>query len=268
MRSPQLDRNLRVIVIDDSESIHEDFRKILTGNDSLVKSDKLEEALFGNAVETKREVGFSVDSAYQGQEGLEVVQKASQDGKPYAMAFIDVRMPPGWDGIETTARIWAIDPDLQVVICTAYSDYSWGEMIDRLGHSDKLLILKKPFDNVEVLQLATALTEKWHLTRQARWQMADLEKLVSERTAKLTAANSALTEALANVKELSGLVPICGYCKKIRTDQDYWQSVEQYIAEHTKARFTHGICPRCLEKQLREIERMSSEAVTHEQPPT
>jgi CheY-like chemotaxis protein len=268
MRSPQPDRNLRVIVIDDSKSIHEDFRKILTGHDSLEKSDKMEEALFGRAVEPMRKVGFSVDSAYQGQEGLEAVQKAVQDGKPYAMAFIDVRMPPGWDGIETTARIWAIDPDLQVVICTAYSDYSWDEMIDRLGHSDQLLILKKPFDNVEALQLTAALTEKWRLTRHVRWQMADLENLVVERTSKLTAANSALTEALANVKELSGLVPICGYCKKIRTDQNYWQSVEQYIAEHTKASFTHGICPACFEKYMRDIERISSEAVTHEQPPT
>jgi CheY-like chemotaxis protein len=257
MKNPQLDRNPRVIVIDDSESIHEDFRKILAGYDSLEKSDEMEETLFGKRAETVREVGFSVDSAYQGQEGLEVVQRAFQDGKPYAMAFIDVRMPPGWDGIETTARLWEIDPDLQVVICTAYSDYSWDEMIDRLGHSDKLLILKKPFDNVEALQLATALTEKWHLTRQARWQMADLEKLIGERTAKLTAANSELTEALANVKELSGLVPICGDCKKIRNDQDYWQSVEQYIGEHTKARFTHGICPTCLEKYMRDMERMS-----------
>jgi CheY-like chemotaxis protein len=257
MGNPRLDRNPRVIVIDDSVSIHEDFRKILAGYDSFEESDKMEEALFGKAVETVRKVGFSVDSAFQGQEGLELVKKAFQNGKPYAMAFIDVRMPPGWDGIETIARIWEIDPDLQVVICTAYSDYSWDEMIDRLGHSDKLLILKKPFDNVEALQLATALTEKWHLTRQARWQMADLEKIIGERTAKLTAANSELSEALANVKELSGLVPICGDCKKIRNDQDYWQSVEQYIGEHTNARFTHGICPTCLEKYMRDMERMS-----------
>jgi hypothetical protein len=121
-----------------------------------------------------------------------------------------------------------------------------------------LLILKKPFDNVEAVQLATALTEKWHLTQQARFQMADLEGLVQERTAKLTAANSELTKALASVKELSGLVPICGYCKKIRDDHDYWHSVEQYITEHTHARFTHGICPACLAKQMREIELLTS----------
>jgi CheY-like chemotaxis protein len=256
MKPPQLESNLRVLVIDDIPSIHADFRKILRAADGRGKSDALEEALFGMETETPYATAFEVDSAYQGQEGLEAVQKASRDGKPFAMAFIDVRMPPGWDGIETTAKIWAIDPDLQVVICTAYSDYSWSEMIGRLGHSDKLLILKKPFDNVEALQLATALTEKWHLTQQARFRMAGLEGIVEERTAKLTAANSELTNALANVKELSGLVPICGYCKRIRDDHDYWHSVEQYITDHSEAHFTHGICPICFEKQMREIDRM------------
>ncbi len=76
------------------------------------------------------------------------------------MAFVDVRMPPGWDGVETTARIWEKYSDLQVVICTAYSDYSWEDMLKRLGYSDRLVILKKPFDTIEVLQLAISMTEK------------------------------------------------------------------------------------------------------------
>ena len=70
--------------------------------------------------------GFEIDLALQGKEGLQRVQQALAEGRPYAMAFIDVRMPPGWDGIETTGRIWRVDPDLQVVICTACSDYPWG----------------------------------------------------------------------------------------------------------------------------------------------
>jgi signal transduction histidine kinase/DNA-binding response OmpR family regulator len=122
------------------------------------------------------------------------------------MAFMDVRMPPGWDGIETTEKCWAADPDLQVVICTAYSDYSWGEMIGRLGQSDRLVILKKPFDNVEALQLATALTEKWRLARQAKTELAALERMVEQRTAELRAAkeaaeiaNRAKSEFVANM---------------------------------------------------------------------
>jgi len=183
-----LEKNLRVLVIDDNRSIHSDFRKILEDSDQTDKAATMEAALFGSAPAARRPVTFDLDSAYQGQEGLELVKIALQEGRPYAMAFMDVRMPPGWDGIETTARIWEIDPDLQVVICTAYSDYSWDKMGEKLGQSDRLLILKKPFDNVEALQLATTLTEKWHLTQQARFQRADLERLVDERTRELRAA--------------------------------------------------------------------------------
>jgi CheY-like chemotaxis protein len=262
MISPVIEKNLRVIVIDDNRSIHEDFRKILTGSAGLGRAEEMENALFGQTADASRAVAFEVDSAYQGQEGFEMVKRARDESRPYAMAFMDVRMPPGWDGIETTARIWAIDPDLQVVICTAYSDYSWSEMIERLGYSDKLLILKKPFDNIEALQLASALTEKWHLSQRAGLQMAVLERLVEERTLKLTKANSALTDALANVKELTGLVPICGHCKKVRDDHDFWTTVEKYITDRTKAKFTHSLCPACLEKQLREIDAMPSEHIS------
>ena len=87
------------------------------------------------------------------------------------MAFVDVRMPPGWDGIETIARIWEVDPELQVVVCTAYSDYSWEDMRAKVGQPDSLLVLKKPFDNIEVQQIAHALTKKWLLNSQSRLQI-------------------------------------------------------------------------------------------------
>ena len=111
------------------------------------------------------------------------------------MAFVDVRMPPGWDGVETTARIWQKYPDLQVVICTAYSDYSWEDMLKRLGYSDRLVILKKPFDNIEALQLAISMTEKWRLYQQARLRLDDLERMVQERTLALQKANGELEAA-------------------------------------------------------------------------
>ena len=106
-------------------------------------------------------------------------------GRPYALAFVDVRMPPGWDGVETIERIWQVDPDLQIVICTAYSDYSWEDMQRRLGQSDSLLVLKKPFDTIEVLQIAHALTRKWELNRQVRASLQDLDRKVAERTQAL-----------------------------------------------------------------------------------
>lgn len=142
MKTPQLEKNLRIIVIDDNRAIHADFRKILCGSGETGGVEKMEEELFGKPAVESRSIAFQVDSAYQGQEGLEMVQRAVDEGRPYAMAFMDVRMPPGWDGIETTSKIWAVDPELQVVLCTAYSDYSWSEMIDQIGYSHKLLILK------------------------------------------------------------------------------------------------------------------------------
>jgi len=121
-----------------------------------------------------------------------MVERALAESAPYAMAFVDVRMPPGWDGIETALAMWKAQPDLQIVICTAYSDYSWQDMLDRLGATDRLVILRKPFDAIEVLQLANALTEKWALLRETRRYAAELEERVRARTADLEAANAAL----------------------------------------------------------------------------
>src|ERR1700738_1647172 len=110
-----------------------------------------------------------------------------------------MRMPPGWDGLETTVRIWELDPRVQIVICSAHSDHSWEAILGRLGYSDRLLILKKPFDNIEVLQLASALTEKWRLAESAQRRVQDLEALLEQRsrdlqsiTARLIAANEQL----------------------------------------------------------------------------
>ena len=114
-----------------------------------------------------------------------MVQEALQENDPYALVFVDIRMPPGWDGVETLEHLWACEPELQAVICTAYSDYSWDDMARRLVQPDSLLILKKPFDTAEVLQVAHALTRKWALTRQAKLRMEDLDRMVCERTQKL-----------------------------------------------------------------------------------
>jgi signal transduction histidine kinase/AmiR/NasT family two-component response regulator len=199
MKTPFAKKNLRILVVDDNRSIHSDFQKILAGERAIDRTRAMEAALFGEAADTRQAVCFELDSAYQGQEGFEMVRRAVAEGRPYAMAFMDVRMPPGWDGIETTARIWEVDPEIQIVICTAYSDYSWDQMGEKLGQPDKLVILKKPFDTIEALQLATALIEKWNLARQAKWQLDNLEELVGERTRELRAAKEA-AEAAAKAK--------------------------------------------------------------------
>lgn len=185
-------KNRRILVIDDNLAIHADFRKILTrpNSESEAKLGEMEAALFGTtSPRVSNSAGvttdFIIDSAFQGQEGLQKIKEAVSRQEPYAMAFVDIRMPPGLDGIETTERIWQIDPDLLVVVCTAYSDYSLDSMIARLGVTDRLVILKKPFDPMEVEQLAHVLTETWRAHRDASLRMDQLESLVRKRTISL-----------------------------------------------------------------------------------
>ncbi len=193
----------RILIVDDNESIHEDFRKILSPDSAGAVLAEMEAALFGDEPAHETQSPFQIDSACQGKEGLALVCQAKAIGQHYALAFVDVRMPPGWDGIETAEKIWEQDPDVQIVICTAYSDYSWDTMLEKLGRSDRLMILKKPFDNIEVLQLANALTEKWRLARQARTRLEDLEQMVDKRTSDLQASNLQLAAATEHANEMA-----------------------------------------------------------------
>ncbi len=183
----QTTKELRILIIDDNLAIHGDFIKILTSN----SSGEAALAMFEKQVFDKESVTrsslpeFEINTASQGQEGIDKIKVAITEKNPYALAFVDIRMPPGMDGIETTKEIWRLDPDIQIVICTAYSDYSWEETIEQLGQRENLLILKKPFDSVAVRQLSCALTKKWQLLQEARDYTQSLEDRVSERTKSL-----------------------------------------------------------------------------------
>ncbi|WP_267269967.1 putative bifunctional diguanylate cyclase/phosphodiesterase [Pseudomonas protegens] len=181
--SPSANVNRRVLIVDDSLSIHEDFHKILMPSQNLALS-QVEDQLFGSVPPRPLQV-FSLDSAFQGREALAMVESALARDTPYAMAFIDMRMPPGWDGLETIEQLWKVDPDLQIALCTAYSDYSWETMAERLAFGDQLLILKKPFDSLEIRQMASALTWKWQMTQDARHKLDDLQRTIEDRVAEL-----------------------------------------------------------------------------------
>src|SRR5258706_6136814 len=188
-----LDSNHRILIVDDNPAIHEDFRKILCPTrPGKSEVQDLKAALFDQAPQRGTVIDFELVSASQGHEALDLARSAVEQGRPFALAFLDVRMPPGWDGVETASRLWQVCPDLQIVICTAYSDYSWDDMRSRLDQPDSLVILKKPFDNVEVQQLAHAMTRKWLLSRQARLQLSEMERMVAERTQDLQKANESL----------------------------------------------------------------------------
>jgi two-component system, NtrC family, sensor kinase len=198
--------NRRILIIDDNPAIHEDFRKALAPKGAPVSDAllELEAELFGGPapVSHEPETVFELHSALQGAIGVEQVRDAMAAGRRFALAFVDIRMPPGWDGVETIERLWQVDPDLQIAICSAYSDYSGNDIRVRLGDNDGLLILKKPFDTTEVVQLAHAMTRKWSLQQAQRDHTAKLDALVLERTSELRQANQALAAEMVRREQM------------------------------------------------------------------
>ena len=223
----------RIIVIDDNPDIHRDFIKILTTQDSASDLDKISMKIFGKISNECTLPDFEIDTASQGQEGVEKVKQKLQDECPYSLAFVDIRMPPGWDGIETIKRIWELDSDIQVVICTAYSDYSWEETVAHLGKKDNLLILKKPFDAISVRQLACALTKKWQMLQDSRRFTSTLKQQVTDRTLSLQKSLSLVKATLDSSDE--GIIVISNDGNIIDYNQKFcamWDVTADMIENH------------------------------------
>jgi two-component system sensor histidine kinase/response regulator len=184
----------RILIVDDNLYIHEDYKKILLAHPDTKDAEtrSLEKTLFGRENDSGDRTSapfplYSIDDAYQGEEAIEMVDAAERRNDPYALVYMDIRMPPGIDGLETIERIWRRHPYLEIVICTAYSDYSWEQILYRLGPSDRLLFIKKPFDWVTVKQVTLAATTKWELGRAHRSHLKNLESEVEKRTGELHA---------------------------------------------------------------------------------
>lgn len=179
----------KILIIDDNEAIHADFRKVLLEKDEEADLKELQRLCFGEPTE-EEEVGgeqlhFHLAHAHQGEAGVQMIAEAIQSEQPFDMAFVDMRMPPGWNGIRTIQELWKVDPEMEIVICSAYSDHTWAQITQELGRSHQLLILKKPFDTAEVLQMSLALTEKRRMSRIASLKMEQIAQLVVERTEEL-----------------------------------------------------------------------------------
>jgi phosphoserine phosphatase RsbU/P len=141
-------------------------------------------------------------------------------------------MMPGVDGLELCRRVRAIDARLPTYLMLLTSRSSREDIVAGLqaGADDYVV---KPFDEAEL---------------QARLQVG--VRVVQLQVSRADRVRD-LEDALARVKQLQGLLPICSYCKKIRDDRNYWQQVEQYVTDRTEARFTHGICPTCYERHVK-----------------
>ncbi len=201
------DYERRILIIDDNEAIHKDFRRVLLSQDEEnSKLKELERQCFGEPEEglDSQSINMSLEHALQGEEGLQKLVAAVEEGKPFDLAFVDMRMPPGWDGLQTIQELWKVDPELEVVICTAYSDHSWHDILERLGQSDHLLILRKPFDVIEIQQMALGLTEKRRLSRLASLKMETIANLVVSQTQQLREEKLNAETMLQDLLELVG----------------------------------------------------------------
>ena len=191
-----IDAPQRIIVIDDNVAIHDDVRKTLAPvpADSDADLEALKAELFGHSLpkDENSHPALRLSFATQGQEGFEIVSEANEANDPFSVAIVDMRMPPGWDGLDTIEHLWRVDPKLQVIICTAFSDHSWEEITERLVHSEGLLVLKKPFEPVELHQMVSTLSAKWASERKVARHLAQLDELVAQRTSELHQAYESL----------------------------------------------------------------------------
>ncbi len=195
-------KNRTILIVDDNEDVHQDFRKILITEPESDELDELEASIFGPSDVQKPLQSFDLSSAYQGAEALDKVRSAHRAGRPYALAFVDVRMPPGWDGVETLTRLWEEDSSLQAVICSAYSDYAWDHIARRFGTTDNLLVLRKPFDPAEVLQMASTMTEKWN--QHAAGLLAHLRLTVQKSILEALIKASSLDQGASEMLRIVG----------------------------------------------------------------
>ncbi|MGK0291038.1 MAG: two-component system sensor histidine kinase/response regulator [bacterium] len=196
----------RVLIVDDHQGIHDDFEKVLNNHQySDPELEELEKGLFGSDFEiqkTSLNLQFELDHAYQGKDAVDMAKHAYLEGNPYALAFVDIRMPPGMDGIQTVINLWKEVKDIEIVICTAYTDYSIHEIIQKLGITDQLIFVKKPFESATILQMTLALTKKWSLNQKNKEYIQQLEKnyyALSKAKKAEEIANRAKSEFLSNM---------------------------------------------------------------------
>jgi CheY-like chemotaxis protein len=182
----------RILIVDDEEEVRQAYCSILKPQYQTDDIDEMAASLFDEQgsmaesddisaffeddgaemiVEEELQTGtYEIELASQGAEAVEKIREAIQEKKPYSLMFLDIRMPPGIDGVQAAREIRELDPEVEIVIMTAYSDYSYEEIVETVGNPDRLLYFHKPFKSSQILQLASSLTQQWYLERKCAEQ--------------------------------------------------------------------------------------------------
>lgn len=205
---------MKILVVDDEQMVREAYRHVLepdTGTSEQATLQSMAADLFGDKAADSSDVfnkKIDLTIASQGLEAISLVEHALAITSPFKVAFIDIRMPPGIDGKETARRIRALDPNINIVIVSAYSDHSVTDIATVAGPPDKIFYISKPFSSDEVWQMAVALSNRWdHDTQQIeRLRQKIAELAASEARAQHAAYHDFLTGApnrMAFQRELS-----------------------------------------------------------------
>lgn len=183
--------------------------------------------------------GYETLVAENGAEGLAVLQ-----GNPVDLVLTDLGLPD-ISGIDVLGKVKVMYPAIQVIILTGSASLASAVEATNLGAFSYLL---KPYDIDQLLLQIQRAIEKQRVEEELRVSRQLLEDKVRQ-----------LETSLARQKQLEGILPICGFCKKIKDDKENWHQMEKYISEHSEANFSHGLCPECYEKQLAELNAIRKE---------
>ncbi len=195
------DWNYRVLVVDDQQEIHQDFEEMLTPSLMGTSTDDLAEA-FASEVDESFLPTFELLHARSGAEAYNIIKMAIETDNPVAVAYIDIRMPPGIDGIETTRRVRSIDENIEIVLMTAYTDKSLGEIVREMDLLHKLLYIRKPFAREEIQQITLALAEKWNV-----------ESELDDKHLQLEVSNQRLEAVLDSTGDAIAMFDVTGHLK-------------------------------------------------------
>jgi DNA-binding NtrC family response regulator len=218
-----MDRKESILIVDDDEST----RRSLT-------------LIFGKK-------GYETETAGTGREAIEKAQD-----RFFNLALLDIKLPEV-EGVELIAPLKEMHPDMVVIMATAYASL---ETAVRALNEGASAYITKPLNMDEVRATVREALEKQRLVMENR----RLLQTVQQQLAELRQAEEVrekliheLQDALAEIKTLRGILPICSSCKKIRDDEGYWHQVEVYIRDHSEAEFSHGLCPKCAKKLYPEL---------------